>query len=509
MQLRAFAAPLGAGAASVLAIATLLVGGQRAAAATSPQCHYGEITLNVPPILTAPDPTYPGDTITSSGGSWTSCGVPFSRFYKEWLRDGVVISGPDEVQGAPASFTYVVQPGDVGHAIRSAVQPCNDDTGCYGSFVQSSNAIVPSYAPPPPPAPVVAQGYVRDPSGVPVEGAIVELFRDPPVGSAGSYGPLDTATTGTDGFFVLRSGYTTELRGDAAANGGYVNFDVMGSSDELGYYGGVTRTYDDVAGIWLTPEQAVADDQARIADEKLDLRPVPGASLRAGGGPAVGSRWCLGATKTKTLVATERASTIIGELLVARDAVGIFSFGDGTEHVSNISVGINFGNGWSLGAFQHAATGEASGVSIENVGEDWAHVLRSDFVYAKYRKQTVDIFGYVCSTWYTIEPKEWVGGGIVPGADESQYLHKCLTTYRQWYIRQGPGSTWFRASNKLRTWGAAATVGLGSGGLAVQAWTGASRWVTYEYYFGSRTFDHYLCGNDAYPRRSTRVFAGA
>jgi hypothetical protein len=508
MQPRAFAAPLRAGAASVLAVIALLAGGQRAAASPSPDCAYGGITLNVAPALAAPDPTSPGGTVTSSGGSWTSCGAPFSRFYKEWLRDGVVISGPDEVAGAPASFTYTVQPADVGHAIRSAVQPCNVD-GCYGSFVQSSNAVVPSNPPPPPP-PVVAQGYVRDPTGVPVEGVVVELFRDPAIGSGGSYAPLDTATTGTDGFFTLRSEYTLPLRGDAAANGGYVNFDVLGSGDEVGYYGGVARTYDASADIWLTPEQAVADDRSRMPTkiDYLALRPVSGPSLRAGGAPAVGPRWCVGATKTKTLVATERDSTIIGELLAARDAVGIFAFAQGTEHVSNISVGINFGNGWGLGAFAHAATGESAGVSIRNVGEDWAHVLRSDFVYAKYRKQTVDFFGRVCSTWYTIEPKEWVGGGIVPGADESQYLHKCLTTYRQWYIRQGPGTTWSRASNKLRTWGAAAVVGLGTGGLGLEAWTGASKWVTYDYSFGTRTFDHYLCGNDAYPKRSTRVFAG-
>ena len=504
--------PLLAGAASVLVVAALVAGGKRAEAA-SPQCHYGEITLNVPPVLTAPDPTRPGDTITSSGGSWTSCGVPFSHWYKEWLRDGVVIRGPDDVAGAPGSFTYTVQPADVGHVIRSAVQPCNDDVGCYGSFVQSSNAIVPSNPPPPPPpppppAPVVAQGYVRDPTGVPVDGAVVELFRDPPTGSSGSYAALDSATTGTDGFFVLRSAYTEELRADAAANGGYVNFDVLGSSDQVGYYGGVERTYDGVAQIWLTPEQAVSEDRTGVPDQQLELRPVPGPSLAAGGGPRVGASWCPLARKTKTLVATERDSTVVGELLVARDAVGIFAFGDGTGHVSNISVGLNFGHGWALGAFEHAATGEASGVSIRNVGDDWARVLRSDFVYGKYRKQTLDLFGNTCSTWYTIEPIEWVGGGIVPGADESQYLHKCLTTYRQWYIRQGPGSTWFRASNKLKTWGAAATVGLGTGGLGVQAWTGASRWVTYEYFFGTHIYDHYLCGNDNFPRRATRVFAG-
>jgi hypothetical protein len=496
--------------AAALAVAVLFAGAQRAAAA-SPQCHYGEITLNVAPVLSAPNPTYPGDTITSSGGSWTSCGVAFSGFYKEWLRDGVVFSGPTFVAGVPASFAYTVQSTDVGHQIRSAVQPCNDETGCYGSFVQSSNAVVPSNPPPPPPPPpppVVAQGYVRDPSGVPVSGVVVELFRDPPVGSAGSYAPLDSATSGTDGFFALRSAYTDELRGDAAGSGGYVNFDVLGSSDSVGYYAGIERTFDSSAGVWLTPEQAVSDDGARAPGDKLDLRPVPGPSLPAGGGPAVGARWCPLATKTKALVATERDSTIVGELLVARDAIGEFSFGEGTAHVSNIAIGINFGSGWSLGAFQHAATGDTAGVSIRNVGDDWAHVLRSDFIYGKYRKQTIDPLGNVCSTWYTIEPKEWVGGGIVPAADESQYLHQCLTTYRQWYIDQGPGSTWFRSSNKLRTWGAAATVGLGTAGVSLQAWTGSSRWVTYEYFFGHATFDHYLCGNDAFPRRSTRVFAG-
>jgi len=351
---------------------------------------------------------------------------------------------------------------------------------------------------------VVAQGYVRDPTGVPVSGALVELYRDPVVGSA-VFSPLDSATTGTDGFFVLRSPYTDELRGDAAANGGYVNFDVLGASEDATYYGGVTRTYDSATRIWLTPEQAIADGQSRFADQTLDLDPVPDASLRAG---ATGSPWCVITTKRKTLLATERDSTIVGELLVARDAIGTFSFGEGTEHVSNISVGIDFGHGWRLGAFAHATTGATSGVSISNVGDDWARQLRSDFVYAKYRKQTVNPWGGVCSTWYTIEPREWVGGGIVAGTDESQYLHQCLTTYARWRINQGPATSWFRASNKLRTWGGAATVDLGSGGLDLKAWTGASRWVRYDYSFGTRIHDHYLCGSDDFPKRSSRIFAG-
>jgi hypothetical protein len=506
MQSPARTVPLWAVAAAVIAAVALLAGAHRAAAL--PACAYGEITLNVPPSLTAPNPTYPGATITSNGGSWTSCGAPISRYYREWLRDGVVISGPTGGAGAPGNFTYTAQAADVGHSIRSAVQPCNDEVGCYGSFVQSSNAIVPSNPPPPPPpsAPVVAQGYVRDPTGVPVEGAVVELFRDPSVGLAGSYAPLDSATTGSNGFFALRSEYTTELRADALPNGGYVNFELLGSSDAAPYYDGVTRVYDPTRGVWLTPEQAVADISGRVPAQVLDLKPVPGAS--AGQAPAVGGHWCPLATKTKTLVATERDSTIIGELLVARDAVGVFSYGQGAQHVSNISLGINLGHGWTLGVFSHAASGNSSGVSIGSVGDDWAHVLRSDFIYAKYRKQTVDLFGNVCSTWYTIEPKQWVGGGIVPGADESQYLHKCLTTYSQWSIRQGPNTGWYRDRNKLRTWGAAVTVNLGTGGLSLSGWTGASAWVRYDYSFGNAVFDHYLCGNDDFPKRSTRVFAG-
>jgi hypothetical protein len=505
MQRRAFAALLAAGIATAIAAAPALAGSTRANA--SPQCNYGEITLNVAPVLSAPNPTHPGDTITSSGGSWTSCGVPFSGFYKEWLRDGVVFSGPTFVSGNPTSFTYIAQQADVGHAIRSALRPCNAEVGCYASFVQSSNAITPTNAPPPPPPPpppepVVAQGYVLDPTGAPVQGALVELYRDPQDPYA-SYRALDSATTDTSGFFVLRSAYTAELQGDAAANGGYVNFDVLAASDDASYFDGVTRTY--VAGVWLTPEQAVADG-SRVPDETLRLQPAADAAPSVGSSP--GSPWCWITTKRKTLIGTERDSTIVGELLVARDSIGTFSFGEGTEHVSNISVALDLGHGWRLGAFSHASTGDSSGVAISNVGDDWAHVLKSDFIYAKYRKETVNPFGTVCSTWYTIEPKEWVGGGIVAGADESQYLHKCLTTYARWRITQGPNTAWYRSGNKLRTWGGAATVDLGSGGISLAAWTGASRWVRYDYAFGTAVHDHYLCGNDNFPKRSSRIFAG-
>ncbi|HET7807199.1 MAG TPA: hypothetical protein VFK71_01800, partial [Gaiellaceae bacterium] len=92
--------------------------------------------------------------------------------------------------------------------------------------------------------------------------------------------------------------------------------------------------------------------------------------------------------------------------------------------------------------------------------------------------------------------------------DESEFLHKCLTTYSRWMIDQGPNSTWNRNHNKLKTWGAAVTVGLGSGGLDLSGWTGSSQWARYDYRFGTGGDHHYLCGNDAVPKRSSRIFAG-
>ena len=129
-----------------LAAAVLMIGSPRASASAIP-CVYGAITMAASPTLTAPSPAYPANTITSSGGSW-SCGAPFTGFWKEWLRDGVVVAGPTWVVGPPGSFAYTVQSADVGHAIRSAVLPCNDEVGCAGSYAQSSNSVTPVSRPP-------------------------------------------------------------------------------------------------------------------------------------------------------------------------------------------------------------------------------------------------------------------------------------------------------------------------------------------------------------------------
>ena len=94
--------------AAALACSTLALA--RTASAV-PLCTVGQIVKTADPALSAPSPTYAGNTITSSGGSWTSCGVSISGFYTEWLRDGAVVSGPTWVAGRPGRSRTWLRPG--------------------------------------------------------------------------------------------------------------------------------------------------------------------------------------------------------------------------------------------------------------------------------------------------------------------------------------------------------------------------------------------------------------
>jgi hypothetical protein len=501
------------GAGVALAAAFLLSGG-RAIAGSS--CWYGQIFMNGRPLLSAPSPAHVGDTITSTGGAWSTCqDEPFTGFYKEWLRDGVVIGGPDWVEGPPASFTYTIQAEDIGHEIRSAVSACDIDYGCYLPYAESSNAVIPGDAPPPPPPPpidlpVAVHGHVLDLNGSPVAGASVALYRDlDSDGSVTQNAPLDRTTSDSDGAYVLRVAYSSDL----VDEDGWANFAVEGTSGDVPYYAVAARRWNG-NDTWLTPDQAAQvdarDPTYPVLPDDVELDPQEGASIMAGGGPDVGEGPCYAAYDETTYLSSELDNTVIGELHVAQDATGTFSYAVGNRADSYISLGINLGLRWHVSpfVFKHITRADSAIVAETNPSEDWAHRLLSTFRYAKYKHERYSAWtGKVCSTWYTVEPKEW-WGGIFPGADESRYLHQCLTTYRRYMNRFGPNSGFSRSRYKLRMWGAGVTVGLGTGGLGLAARSGASARVTYRYHFGTRFQNHYLCGNDAPPARSTRVLAG-
>src|SRR6266545_2445605 len=137
--------------AAALVVGSLFASGAAPSRASAdPDCFIGAITNYGPPSLSGPSPTYPTQTITSSGGSWSSCQLPFTGFYKQWIRNGVVIE-ETWVVGSVSSFAYTVPTSDIGVQLRSAVKPCNAE-GCYDSFVGSSNSITPADTPPSVPA---------------------------------------------------------------------------------------------------------------------------------------------------------------------------------------------------------------------------------------------------------------------------------------------------------------------------------------------------------------------
>jgi hypothetical protein len=246
-------------------------------------------------------------------------------------------------------------------------------------------------------------------------------------------------------------------------------------------------------------------------DDTVDLTAQPGASVTAGDWPNLSGPCRYASYETSTLLSTQIQPTVIGELHVARDAVGVYTYGRGSQADSHITVGVSSG-GWHLGGYRHVNTSNTAEVSVRNTSEDWARQLISRFSYGVYKHErwTVDpATGAVisCGTSRTAGPRRWLGN-IELGADLSQYLHLCTTKFLDHRLPYPPGSTFNRSSHKLHVWDAAALVNVGPGALALRAWSGASQWVTYHYEFGTKYAEHWLCGDDDYPIAAGRIFAG-
>jgi hypothetical protein len=94
-------------------------------------CNYSEVTVITAPTVSGT--VAAGSTVSTTNGSWTSCGLPLTGYTYRWLRDGLIISGA-------TSSTYVVQPQDVGHVLASTLAGCNAEA-CADPPAESSNAV--------------------------------------------------------------------------------------------------------------------------------------------------------------------------------------------------------------------------------------------------------------------------------------------------------------------------------------------------------------------------------
>src|SRR5204862_7993649 len=180
---------------------------------------------------------------------------------------------------------------------------------------------------------------------------------------------------------------------DAAANDGWVNFAVEATAGDTPYYDVVARRWDPVSGSWISSDQVAAAGSASASSTSssgdpllVDVAPATDGSISAGDGPNTYGP-CRYAIEKTSLVRTEVDPTTIGELHVAKDATGTFSYGIGNRADSQISIGIGVGGGWHLGSYKHIATSNTATVGVSNTGDDWAHQIRSRFQYGLYRHE--------------------------------------------------------------------------------------------------------------------------
>jgi hypothetical protein len=92
--------------------------------------------------------------------------------------------------------------------------------------------------------------------------------------------------------------------------------------------------------------------------------------------------------------------------------------------------------------------------------------------------------------------------------DGTQYLHHCGDTHAAYQVIQDPNSGWLRSTARLKKWDAAVTVSFAGVGITLGAQSGSSQYVKVTYTFGHLYPHYYLCGNNAKPKTSARIFAG-
>lgn len=349
--------------------------------------------------------------------------------------------------------------------------------------------------------PLAAQGHVYNAYGNPVEGATMALVDEPDTDGEVSISALATATTDATGYYALYSRQTTALADEASQNDGYNNLAVVGAVGDVSYYDSLERTYDLVHHWEVDSSGGIgnavdgSDGGGGVFD---DVAPAPDSSFAAGTGP---SPWCF--PWTKTLVATERGSTAIGEIHTAWDInTAYFKYGQTAD--SSIDVGFSGdGTHWSVAGSLHIGNTQGStGVKHNVTSDNYGHLVNTDMEYGKYRYRALCWNGW--HTWYDVRARKWLGG-VYEGTDVSALDHNCRNLN---YAPFSPGDETWRDFGKYKRFSSAVTLSFGGIGLTLGARSGLSRWVKQDWKFGTQPGLHYLCGNDGPMTTSSRVFAG-
>jgi len=361
--------------------------------------------------------------------------------------------------------------------------------------------------------PVIATGRLVIPKGgeepPPISGSIA-LYLPNLDGAARSEDTLvATTTTALDGTFTLRADSSQALEAAAAANDGQINLDLVANVNGWVYHESVIRAV--VGGSWVEENGLTPPDIVILpTGSTVDMRLVPGAAAGAtSGSQAYGS--CV---TYRFPLASARAWTTIGELHTPADTeVATFTYGRKADSYIAKAFSLD-GSFWVVKGTVRVAneTGSSSSATIaySTTRDRWAHEIQTEFVYTKYRTELwcASPAAVKVSEAYEIRATKWVGSSRL-GRDLTHLDDRCAEDHAQYLTPFGKGFTFTRDENRYGTFTNAASVTVGGTTLSVNARSGLSRWVVVDWRFGSKSTRHVLCGIDAFPPTTTRIFAGA
>lgn len=128
--------------------------------------------------------------------------------------------------------------------------------------------------------------------------------------------------------------------------------------------------------------------------------------------------------------------------------------------------------------------------------------VTSEFHYVKY-KVTGSGSTYCQYVYWTVRGERW-NTGAGEGADVSAQDGLCLSTYSSYKVYYAKNTSFYRSTSDAVKFGGAVSFF----GFTAGAQSGFSTYVTVNLNFGSGYNYHWICGNDAKPSTSHRIFAG-
>lgn len=284
-------------------------------------------------------------------------------------------------------------------------------------------------------------------------------------------------------------------------NGGWVDFETKVMVNGEPRYTFTSKRWD--GSFWRDTEGATGTTYKDVdfaAGEPSNLADTDGASMdgvetndtalaRTSGTKVAASTQALASEAPCNwyLDSTGYANTKVGEYHTGYDTTGYFEYGQRAD--SNISVGYNYGSGWSLSGAKQVSTTNTSYVRWNRVANSHTQ-LKSKFKYLRYHLT----LGPSCTSssanfgkrWYKSVPYSWYGGTVVGNTIAGPFCTSSAN--RVGFTR---GSSNYRGSARAYTYGGAAS----AFGASLSATSGFSANVDMSWNFGQGTAaGHYLCG---------------